>query len=107
RYRKGATGGLDEEEIRGIERLLRTQRELISERQRMLDVLAEQGKLTPQLEAALRAAETRQRLDELFAPYRSQRKTRADEARARGLAPLADRIWSGRCRDADLQAIAS
>ena len=107
RYRKHQTQGLDEVQIRDIEAKVTELREIESELVRMLKAIEEQGKLTPELKAQFEAADSKKRLDELFAPFKSKRKTRADEAIARGLGPLADAIWNGRIGDVDISKVAN
>jgi uncharacterized protein len=92
RYRKEATGGLDEEELRAIIEALETARALDERRAAILAAIAEQGKLTPELQAQIEAAATRTELEDLYAPYKQKRRTRASIARERGLGPLADLI---------------
>src|SRR5690349_12494840 len=92
RYRKERTGGLDEVQIRAIEDQRTYVVELEARRAAILASVAEQGKLTPELEARLRAARGKSELEDLYAPYRPRRKTRASVARERGLEPLAQRI---------------
>src|SRR5690349_15068386 len=92
RYRKERTGGLDEVQIRAIEERREYLVELETRRAAILASVAEQGKLTPELEAKLRAAEGKAELEDLYAPYRPRRKTRASVAREKGLEPLALRI---------------
>src|SRR5436190_20785451 len=92
RYRKERTGGLDEVQIRAIEDKRAYLVELEERRAAILASVAEQGKLTPELEAKLRAATGKAELEELHAPYRPRRKTRASVARDRGLEPVAPRV---------------
>jgi protein Tex len=92
RYRKERTGGLDEVQIRAIEDKREYLVELEQRRAAILASVGEQGKLTPELEAKLRAATGKAELEDLYAPYRPRRKTRASVARERGLEPLAQRI---------------
>jgi uncharacterized protein len=92
RYRKERTGGLDEVQIRAIEDQRTYLVELETRRAAILASVAEQGKLTAELEARLRAAQGKSELEDLYAPYRPRRKTRASVARDRGLEPLAQRI---------------
>ncbi len=92
RYRKERTGGLDEVQIRAIEEKRTYQVELEDRRAAILASVTEQGKLSPELEAKLRAATGKAELEDLYAPYRPRRKTRASVARDKGLQPLADRI---------------
>ena len=90
RYRKEATGGLDEVQLRQIEARLAYLRSLLERKQTVLVSIEEQGKLTPELRAAIEAAETLQQVEDLYLPYRPKRRTRATIARERGLAPLAE-----------------
>ena len=92
RYRKEATGGLDEEELRAIIAALETLRAVDERRAAMVASIEEQGKMTPELHAALDAATTRTELEDLYAPYRQKRRTRASVAREQGLQGLADQI---------------
>src|SRR5512142_556377 len=92
RYRKERTGGLDEVQIRAIEDKRAYLTELEERRAAILASVAEQGKLDPELEAKLRAATGKAELEDLYAPYRPRRKTRASVARDRGLEPLAHKI---------------
>nr|MBA3539803.1 RNA-binding transcriptional accessory protein [Deltaproteobacteria bacterium] len=94
RYRKERTGGLDEVQIRAIEETRTYLVELETRRAAILASVAEQGKLTPELEGKLRAATAKAELEDLYAPYRPRRKTRASVARDKGLEPLAQRILS-------------
>jgi len=89
RYRKEATGGLDDTQLRTLEERLGYLRELEDRRQAILDSLEGQGQLTPELAAAVREAETKARLEDLYLPYRPKRRTRAQIAREAGLEPLA------------------
>ena len=89
RYRKEATGGLDDTHLRTLEERLGYLRELEDRRQAILDSLEGQGQLTPELAAAVREAETKARLEDLYLPYRPKRRTRAQIAREAGLEPLA------------------
>jgi len=92
RYRKEATGGLDEEQIRALSALLESLRTLDERRETIIASIEEQEKMTPDLHAALLAAETRTELEDLYQPYKPKRRTRASMARERGLQPLADQI---------------
>jgi uncharacterized protein len=92
RYRKERTGGLDEVQIRAIEERRAYLVEMEGRRAAVLASITEQGKLTPELEQKLRAATAKSELEDLYAPYRPRRKTRASVARERGLQPLADKI---------------
>ena len=92
RYRKELTGSLDEEQIRAIQERIRYLRNLEERRQAILKSIEEQGKLTPELEAALLAADKLQTLEDLYLPYKPKRRTRATMAREKGLEPLAQLI---------------
>ena len=92
RYRKEATGGLDEEQLRNISVLSESLRALADRRQTVLDSIREQEKLTPELEAQILAATSRTELEDLYQPYRPKRRTRASMAKEKGLQPLADLI---------------
>ena len=93
RYRKEATGGLDEEQLRQIEARLGYLRRLAERKEAVLKSVEEQGKLTPELAAAITAAETLQAVEDLYLPYKPKRRTRATIARERGLEPLADLLF--------------
>lgn len=92
RYRKEATGGLDDTVLRELEVRLAYLRELESRRLAILDSIGQQGKLTPELQQEIAVADTKQRLEDLYAPYKPKRRTRAQIAREAGLEPLADAI---------------
>src|SRR5687768_16447018 len=89
RYRKEATGGLDDTQLRLLEERLLYLRDLEDRRATVLKSVAEQGKLTPELAAAIAQAETKARLADLYLPYRPKRRTKAQIAREAGLEPLA------------------
>jgi len=89
RYRKEATGGLDDTQLRHLETRLSYLRELESRRQTVLDSVREQGKLNPELEQALLAADSKTLLEDLYLPYKPKRRTKAQIAREAGLEPLA------------------
>ncbi|MBV6273829.1 RNA-binding transcriptional accessory protein [Alcaligenaceae bacterium CGII-47] len=92
RYRKEATGGLDDTVLRNLEVRLLYLRDLASRRTTILASIDQQGKLTPALRRDIDAADTKQRLEDLYAPYKPKRRTRAQIAREAGLEPLADTI---------------
>jgi uncharacterized protein len=92
RYRKEATGEMDENQIRTLQERLTYLRNLEAEKEKVLRVIAEQGKLTPELEKAIMAAEKLQEVEDLYRPYRPKRRTRAMIARERGLEPLAQQM---------------
>jgi len=99
RYRKEATGGLDDTVLRNLEVRLIYVRELEARRSAILESIYGQGKLTPELRAEIDAADAKQRLEDLYAPYKPKRRTRAQIAREAGLEPLADAILAERGRD--------
>lgn len=92
RYRKEATNGLDDTQLRQLEERLYYLRELSERRATVLKSIAEQGKLTAELEAAILAADTKTRLEDLYLPYKPKRRTRAQIAKEAGLEPLADSL---------------
>ncbi|MET8948417.1 Tex family protein, partial [Streptomyces sp. NPDC004542] len=90
RYRKEATEMLDDAQLRTLEERLRYLRELEERRAAVLESVREQGKLTDELEARIRGAETKARLEDIYLPYKPKRRTKAQIAREAGLEPLAD-----------------
>lgn len=92
RYRKEVTGGLDDTLLRTLEVRLNYVRELEARRTTILESIYGQGKLTPELRQEIEAADSKQRLEDLYAPYKPKRRTRAQIAREAGLEPLADAI---------------
>ncbi len=92
RYRKEATGGLDDTQLRTLEERLTYLRELEERRAVVLASIDEQGKLTPELRQDVLTAETKQRLEDLYLPYKPKRRTKAQIAREVGLAPLAEAL---------------
>ncbi|WP_106478707.1 Tex family protein [Phytohalomonas tamaricis] len=92
RYRKELTGGLDDGQLRSLEERLRYLRELEERRSSVIAAIDEQGKLDATLKAQLLAADTKQRLEDLYLPYRKKRRTKAQIAREAGLEPLADAL---------------
>ena len=92
RYRKEATGGLDDTQLRTLEERLFYLRELEQRRRAILASIEEQGKLTPELKAQVEGADTKQRLEDLYLPYKPKRRTKAQIAREAGLAPLAEAL---------------
>ncbi|MFD2190738.1 Tex family protein [Pistricoccus aurantiacus] len=102
RYRKEVTGGLDDSQLRLLEERLRYLRELEERREAVLAAIDEQGKLDDALAKAIREAGTKQRLEDLYLPYRKKRRTKAMIAREAGLEPLADALLAN--PDLDPQA---
>ncbi len=92
RYRKEATGNLDETQIRQIGESLERLRALAERRETILATIEQQGRLTPELKSRIQEAETLTALEDLYQPYRPKRRTRASVARERGLEPLAQLI---------------
>ncbi|WP_137992238.1 Tex family protein [Streptomyces vilmorinianum] len=90
RYRKEATEMLDDAQLRTLEERLRYLRELEDRRSAILDSVREQGKLTAEVEAQLRAADTKARLEDIYLPFKPKRRTKAQIAREAGLEPLAE-----------------
>ena len=94
RYRKEATGGLDDVQLRELEARLGYLRELEERRAAVLKSIEEQGKLTPELRAAVEGAATKQEVEDLYLPYKPKRRTRGQIAREAGLEPLADQLFA-------------
>jgi uncharacterized protein len=94
RYRKEATDGLDDTQLRNLVDRLTYLRELEERRQSILESIESQGKLTDELALQINAADTKQRLEDLYLPYKQKRRTRAQIAKEAGLEPLADLIFS-------------
>src|SRR5690348_4923088 len=107
RYRKEATGGLDETQLRAVQERADYLRELAERRAAIRKSIEEQGKLTPELDAQLAAVTTKQGLEDLYLPYKPKRRTRATIARERGLEPLADALWDGTLDDASARDAAA
>jgi protein Tex len=106
RYRKEATGGLDDIQLRELEARLGYLRELEERREAVLKSIEEQGKLTPELRSAIEAAATKQDLEDLYLPYKPKRRTKGQIAREAGLEPLADLLWADPTRDPATEAAA-
>ena len=94
RYRKEVTGGLDDIQLRQLEYRLGYLRELEERRDTVLKSIDEQGKLTPELRAAIDAAATKQDLEDLYLPYKPRRRTKGQIARENGIEPLADALFA-------------
>lgn len=93
RYRKEATGALNDEVLRNLDERLKYLRGLEERREQVLSSIEEQGKLTEELKQKILDAKTMVAVEDLYLPYRPKRKTRAGIAREKGLEPLADLIW--------------
>ncbi|WP_307430217.1 Tex family protein [Pseudarthrobacter defluvii] len=92
RYRKEATGTLDDTQLRDLEERLRYLRELEDRRRAVLDAIEAQGQLSPELRKSILAADTKSRLEDIYLPFKSKRRTKAQVAREAGLEPLADTL---------------
>ena len=106
RYRKEATEGLDDIQLRELETRLAYLRELESRRDAVLTIIAEQGKLTPALQAAIAAAPTKQELEDLYLPYKVKRRSKGMVAREAGIEPLADKLFADPALDPHTEATA-
>ena len=104
RYRKEATEGLDDAQLRELEVRLTYLRELEDRREAVLKSIDEQGKLTPELRAAIEAAPTKQDLEDLYLPYKQKRRTKAMIAREAGIEPLADKLVADPSLDPQAEA---
>jgi len=106
RYRKEATDGLDDTQLRDLEARLGYLRELEDRRVAVLKSIEEQGKLTPELRAAIEAAPTKQELEDLYLPYKQKRRTKGMIAREAGIEPLADKLFADPMLDPQAEAAA-
>ncbi|HEX6069189.1 MAG TPA: Tex-like N-terminal domain-containing protein, partial [Longimicrobiaceae bacterium] len=104
RYRKEATGELDEVQLRDIRDRNEYLAELDARRATILASIEEQGKLDAELRARIERADSKSELEDLYRPYKPKRRTRATMAQERGLGPLAELIWEGRASDAEVRA---
>ena len=107
RYRKEATGNLDEVAIAAIEEKLAYFRELEERRKTILSSISEQGKLTSDLRLRIEQSLDKTELEDLYLPYKPKRRTKATMARERGLQPLADYLWNQVKTDQPLDAFAA
>lgn len=105
RYRKEATGGLDDIQLRLLEERLRYLRELEARRAAIISSIEEQGKMTPVLLEAISHAEDKTRLEDLYLPYRVKRRTKAQIALEAGLEPLADALLTDPMLDPETEAV--
>jgi protein Tex len=104
RYRKEVTGSLDEVQVTAIRDRIQQLRDLEKRREAILKSIKEQGKLTPELEEKINAAETMSLLEDLYLPYKPKRRTKASIAREKGLEPLATKIFDQESFDLDAEA---
>lgn len=105
RYRKEATGGLDDAQLRALQERLIYLRELSARRDVVLASIDQQGKLTPALAQALASAATKQALEDLYLPFKPKRRSKAQVAIEAGLLPLAEAVWADPCADAQSLAL--
>ena len=106
RYRKEATDGLDDTQLRDLEARLGYLRELEERRAAVLKSIDEQGKLTPELRAAIETVPTKQELEDLYLPYKPKRRTKGMIAREAGIEPLADKLFADPTLDPQTEAAA-
>ncbi|HGS4993835.1 TPA: Tex family protein [Vibrio cholerae] len=104
RYRKEVTGGLDDTQLRNLDSRLAYLREMDDRRQTILKSIQEQGKLTPELEQAILSADSKNRLEDLYLPYKPKRRTKGQIAIEAGLEPLADTLWAQPNTDPESEA---
>ncbi len=104
RYRKEVTGGLDDTQLRNLDSRLAYLREMDDRRQTILKSIQEQGKLTPELEQVILSADSKNRLEDLYLPYKPKRRTKGQIAIEAGLEPLADTLWTQPNTDPESEA---
>src|ERR687889_2063271 len=104
RYRKEVTGTLDDQQLRTLEERLGYLRELEDRRTAVLESIRSQGKRDDSLEAQIRAADSKARLEDIYLPYKPKRRTRAQIAREAGLQPLADLLLADPSKDPKAEA---
>lgn len=104
RYRKEVTGGLDDTQLRTLDSRLSYLRELNDRKQTILKSIAEQGKLTPELEKSISNTLNKTELEDLYLPYKPKRRTRGQIAIEAGLEPLADTLWQQPNVDPEIEA---
>ena len=105
RYRKEKTGGLDDTQLRKLEGRLSYLRELEDRRASVLKAIDDQGKLTPDLARAINGAATKVELEDLYAPYKPKRRTKAQIAREAGLEPLSEALLANPALNPQAEAI--
>jgi uncharacterized protein len=106
RYRKEATGGLDDAVLRDLHDRLVYLRGLAARREEITRLIEEQGKMTPELQAGIKSAQTMTELEDIYRPYRPKRRTRATIAKEKGMEPLADIIWIQNKKDGSIEELA-
>ncbi len=107
RYRKEATGGLDDEVLRSLGERLESMRKLDARKQEVARLIGEQGKMTDALQSKISAAKSVTEVDDLYRPYRPKRRTKATIAKEKGLSPLADMIWQQKASDSEIAKAAA
>ncbi|MDB4630858.1 RNA-binding transcriptional accessory protein, partial [Pseudomonadales bacterium] len=105
RYRKEVTGGLDDTQMRTLEERLRYLRELEDRRLTILKSIEDQGKLNPKLAADIHSADTKNRLEDLYLPYKIKRRTKGQIAREAGLEPLANALFDNPELSPEVEAV--
>ena len=105
RYRKEVTGGLDDTQMRTLEERLRYLRELEERRAAILKSIQEQEKLTPELERDINLADTKNRLEDLYLPFKPKRRTKGQIAKEAGLEPLAEALLADPTLNPDVEAV--
>ncbi len=106
RYRKEATGGLDDVQLRALESRLSYLRELAERRGAVLKAIDEQGKLTDLLRAQIAAAPTKQEMEDIYLPFKHKRRTKGQMAREAGIGPLADKLFADPALSPAVEAVA-
>ena len=104
RYRKEATGMLDDTQLRTLEERLRYLREMDARRTAIIESIKAQGKMTPDIELALATADTKARLEDIYLPFKEKRRTKAQIAKEAGLEPLADMLIGDPMKNPELEA---
>ncbi|WP_407156972.1 Tex family protein [Bradyrhizobium sp. STM 3557] len=104
RYRKEATGMLDDAQLRTLEERLRYLREMDARRTAIIESINSQGKMTPEIEQALLTADTKARLEDIYLPFKEKRRTKAQIAKEAGLEPLADMLIGDPMKDPEIEA---
>jgi protein Tex len=104
RYRKEATGMLDDAQLRTLEERLRYLREMDARRTAIIESITSQGKMTPEIELALATADTKARLEDIYLPFKEKRRTKAQIAKEAGLEPLADMLIGDPMKNPEAEA---
>ncbi len=104
RYRKERTGSFDEVAVRSVESMLKTVRELVARKEFVEDAIRESGGMTPDIARRLSEASSLTEVEDIYAPFKPKKRTRATIAREKGLEPLAKIIMAGRCDNLEVSA---